>query len=89
MERKMAELNIQLFDKTLEKINEKILADKRLEAPRHYLGMSQIGEECERKLFYSFRFCDVNEPNIVGTKAANDGHRQELEMAKSLKFQSP
>jgi len=78
------DLKIQIYDRTLAKINAKILADKKLEAPRHYLGMSQIGEECERKLFYSFRCCEIDEQNIIGTKAANDGHRQELEMAKHL-----
>jgi hypothetical protein len=73
------------MDKTLNEIDRNIIEKKRQEPPRHYLGMSQIGEECERKLFYGLRKCSEESYNIIGIKAANDGHQQELEMSNNLK----
>lgn len=41
---------------TLEKINAQTIT----EPARPYLGMSELGNECERYLFYSFRWCFKN-----------------------------
>lgn len=76
---------IKLNDKTLNEINKNIIEEKKLEAPRHSLGMSAIGKECERELFYSFRKCSSDSYNIIGIKAAYDGDLQEIEMAAKLK----
>ena len=44
---------------------------------RHYLGMSAIGHECERSLFYSFREAAEREISSQGLLAIQDGHIQE------------
>lgn len=52
--------------------------------PRHYLGMSQVGDPCERKLQYYFRFA---KKEIISAKLARifrDGRVLELEIIKSL-----
>lgn len=52
---------------------------------RQYLGMSQIGEECARKLWYSFR--QVQRPNFDAQtlKRFADGHASELVAVARLK----
>ncbi len=51
---------------------------------RHYLGGSQIGEECERKLWYSFRWAMliVFGPRIL--RLFDRGHREEPALIKYL-----
>ena len=51
---------------------------------RPYLGMSQIGEECARALWYSFRWMyrDTTSPRMV--RLWNRGHREEPELIKEL-----
>ena len=58
----MAELPIQ-HQPTIDKIY-KYYVDKNIEWQRPHLGASQIGEDCLRKLFYSFRHC--SSPNFIG-----------------------
>jgi len=74
------------FDLTLEKIDEALERKKALEKPRHYLGMSEIGEECWRKLFYSFRNAEKKEWKALGVKATEDGFLQEDLMALRLRM---
>ena len=58
------------------------LADAQLVATqdrsrRKYLGMSAIGGECERKLWYSFRWCGQETFDAPTLKRFEDGHRTE------------
>jgi CRISPR/Cas system-associated exonuclease Cas4 (RecB family) len=74
------------FDKTLLEIDKVLEQRKSLEAPRHYLGMSEIGEECWRKLFYSFRNAERKTWLAPGVKATEDGFIQEDLMAFRLRL---
>ncbi|MFA5745802.1 MAG: oxidoreductase, partial [archaeon] len=58
----MAELPIQ-HQPTVDKIY-KYYVDKNIEWRRPHLGASLIGEDCQRKLWYSFRHC--SSPNFIG-----------------------
>ena len=44
---------------------------------RGYLGLSQIGTECPRSLWYSFRFCSKTEHSARMIRLWNRGHREE------------
>jgi|WetSurMetagenome_2_1015567.scaffolds.fasta_scaffold03341_18 hypothetical protein len=74
------------FDRTLLKIDSAIEQKKALEKQRNYLGMSQIGDECWRKLFYSFRNAEKKEWTEKGIKAIEDGFLQEGVMAFRLRL---
>ena len=54
------------------------------EPKRGYLGGSSIGEECERKLWYSFRDCSA--PSFGGRlyRLFNRGHREEPTFVEEL-----
>ncbi len=58
----MAQLPIQ-HQPTVDKIY-KYYVDKNIEWRRPHLGASQIGEDCLRKLWFSFRHC--SSPNFIG-----------------------
>jgi len=58
----MALLPIQ-HQPTVDKIY-KYYVDKNIEWRRPHLGSSLLGEDCQRKLFYSFRWC--SSPNFIG-----------------------
>jgi len=74
------------FDKTLHEIDVMLERRKALEAPRNYLGMSEIGEPCWRKLFYSFRNSESREWAAPGIKSTEDGFIQEDLMAFRLRL---
>ena len=52
--------------------------------PRPYLGMSQLGEECLRKLWYYFRFAAETEIDGRVNRIFTTGHNAEADMIKSL-----
>jgi hypothetical protein len=94
----MAKINVDLTaDPTLEAMDDVILAEKQKEKPRQYLGASQIGEPCRRKLFYSFRYAEKkivtrknSDPDeywqeLNRIKAAEDGHYTELVIINNLR----
>jgi len=80
---KLPDINI---DQTLEDIDKELEKKQQLEAPRNYLGMSQIGEECWRKIFYSFRGVAKRVIPASNLKAIEDGYLQEEIMAKRLRL---
>lgn len=95
----MAAINISERNLTLAKIDEAIIREKTKEAPRNYLGMSEIGHECWRYLFYSFRGCakrnidlsiekdpDVIAKEALGIRRTGGGHIQEDIMAERLRL---
>ena len=71
---------------TLDDVDEKLIEEKKKEAFRHYLGMSIIGDECWRKLFYTYRSAQTREFNASGVRAIEDGYTQEAVMAKRLRM---
>ena len=82
----MAKLDYNpLVDPTLKAMNQAMELEKSLEPPRHYLGASEIGKECNRYLFYSFRnACKrVDEAPLI--KTIDDGHAQEALTIKRLR----
>ena len=71
---------------TLQAIDSALEEKQKLEAERNYLGMSQIGEECWRKLFYSFRNACKRQISASGIRAIEDGYLQEKVMIDRLKL---
>jgi len=86
----MAKLDYKVYsDPTLEAMNKKMEEKQKLESPRVYLGMSAIGHECWRHLFYSFRQAKKREIQASGLKAIEDGYDQEdktIERLRALPF---
>lgn len=82
----MAKIPEQKKDLTLLEVDKALEEKKKLDGPRHYLGMSQIGEPCWRKLFYSFRNAEEREFSASGIKAIEDGFLQEDVMAERLRL---
>jgi len=56
---------------------------------RYYLGMSGVGHECERKIFYDFRNVSTNDFGINGVLATQDGHIQEQLFIDRIRFFMP
>ena len=65
-------------------IDEAIASKNPPSVGRHYLGGSQIGEECERKLWYSFRWTQLVNfgPRIL--RLFERGHREEPALIRYL-----
>lgn len=82
----MAKIPEVKIDETLQDVDKALEYKKSLEAPRHYLGMSQIGEPCWRKLFYSFRNASKRSIQASGARAIEDGFAQEDIMAERLRM---
>lgn len=64
-------------------INEK---QTTIDYPRHYLGMSQLGEECWRKLWYYFRWCAKEKIDGRVNRIFRTGHEAEEFMIKDLEL---
>lgn len=73
-------------DPTLEAIDAQIVARQHDEPVRGYLGMSAIGEDCERRLWYGFRFAGRAVFDAVTLRRFEDGHRCEDLMAARLRM---
>lgn len=73
-------------DPTLDAVDAAIEAEAALELPRPYLGMSEIGESCARKLWYKFRFSGKQKKKAFLIKCADRGHRAEDIQAKRLRM---
>ncbi len=65
-------------------IDEALEAQAKLEPSRTYLGMSTIGEPCERKIWYGLRF--KRDIEARGIRCIQDGHTGELLMAERLRL---
>lgn len=65
---------------TLQMIEGTLLPQKH----RPYLGMSQIGHECERYLWYCFRWAFLEEITPRLNRLFERGHREEPEIVKAL-----
>jgi len=82
----MAQIDVAIYDQTLHEVDKALERIKAMESPRHYLGMSAIGHECPRNLFYSFRNVAPNVIDGAGAKRIEDGHTQEPIMADRLRL---
>lgn len=82
----MAKIPDIKVDQTLLDIDKALEEKKKLDPPRHYLGMSQIGEPCWRKLFYSFRNTSIKSWEAQGIRNIEDGYIQEDLMAIRLQM---
>lgn len=78
--------NILDQDPTLAAADAALQAKSLLEKPRGYLGMSQIGDSCERKLWYSFRWAGREAFDAATLKRFADGHRTEDLIVDRLKL---
>lgn len=73
----MAEITFSAGDPTLAALDAALEAASG-EAPRPYLGASQIGNPCSRALWYSFRWTSgARAIPASGLRRINDGHRGE------------
>ena len=70
---------------TLQKLDAILEAESARRPARQYMGMSQIGDECWRKLFYSFRHAAKRSISASGIRAIEDGFTQEDIMALRLR----
>lgn len=69
----MAKLPIDTRLKVERVIEDKVVTGER----RGYLGLSQIGKECPRALWYDFRFCSKQEFSARVARLFQRGHREE------------
>ncbi len=75
----------QTIDPTLAAVNEAIEAAQDTKR-RGYLGASSIGDACQRKLWYGFRWAMSVRFNADTLKRFEDGHRGEDLMASRLRM---
>ena len=74
-----------MMDPTLEVANAAFSQHHHeLEHERAYLGASEIGHDCERKLWYSFRLTPTDPIPAKGRAAIEDGHAGELVIVERL-----
>ncbi|MGY3265845.1 hypothetical protein [Lysobacter sp. HA35] len=61
--------------------------ENKTERPRTYLGGSVIGRECERQLWYSFRWCGTGTREFDGRmlRLFDRGHREEPRFIEELR----
>lgn len=77
----------EVVDPTLAAIDREMERRAALEPRRSYLGASAIGDECERKLWYSIRPEIPRKPfDAASLKRFEDGHRGEALMAERLRM---
>ena len=73
-------------DPTLDAIDSAIESRENAIPQRSYLGMSQLGDDCSRKLWYSFRHAKAKDKKAKLIKAAEDGYAGEELMATRLRM---
>jgi len=82
----MAEINHTVFDRTLAEIDKKLEAKNSGIPKRNYVGMSSIGKECQRELWYTFRLASRRLIGARGVREIQDGFTQEDKMAERLRL---
>ncbi len=73
-------------DPTLDAADRELEARSRQEPRRSYLGMSAIGHECSRKLWYDFHDPIAEQFTAATLKRFEDGHKSEDLMALRLRM---
>jgi hypothetical protein len=64
-------------DPTLQAADDALVAVRSAEGARLYLGASEVGHECRRRSWYSFRQCVERQISASGYRAIEDGERGE------------
>lgn len=82
----MADLTAIHCDPTLEAVDRALEAREAAQEERPYLGMSSIGRECERALWYAFRWAWREAFDAQTLRRFEDGHRGEDLMASRLRL---
>jgi hypothetical protein len=82
----MTKLDYVADNQTLVEVDKALELQQQLEKPRNYLGMSIIGHECWRKVFYDFRNVIKRKISASGIRAISDGFRQEDIMIERLRM---
>lgn len=82
----MATIDYGPTDRTLEAIDAAIVEREKKREPRGHLGFSVIGNECDRRLWYSFRWAHREELSATTLKMFEDGHRGEELIAQRLRL---
>ena len=75
----------EAIDPTLAAVDRELEARNQWEQ-RHYLGMSGIGDECERKLWYNFHWVSRIQLSALSIKRIADGHAGEKVQATRLRM---
>ena len=73
-------------DPTLEAVDRALEARSAAEPQRGYLGMSSIGDECSRKLWYNFHMCGRKNAESCMIRIWDGGHRGEDLMSERLRM---
>jgi hypothetical protein len=72
------DLTLRAVDAAMESLQEN--------SPRGYLGASAVGDSCERKLWFNFRWVRRGFIEAGGLRRINDGHRGEQVVADMLRL---
>lgn len=72
-------------DPTLDAVDAAIAAQENAQPERSYLGMSAIGRECARELWYGFRWAARKAFDAATIRRFQDGHRAEAIMIERLR----
>ncbi len=75
----------QRSDPTLQAVDVALEASAE-SRPRRYLGMSEIGHPCRRRLWYRFRWSWFDSFDAATLKRFEDGHDQEAKQIKRLRL---
>jgi hypothetical protein len=78
-------LPISMADPTLEAMDKAQEAKQTGEKRRPYLGMSSLGKDCARELFYGFRWAKLQTFEAQTLRYFEDGHRTEDLVAERIK----
>ena len=78
--------NILAADPTLDAADRALEAREGVKERRQYLGMSQAGDSCQRKLWYLFRWCVQEVFDAATHKRFLDGHASEAVQAERLRM---
>ena len=84
--------DVRAIDLTTGDINTQVIAamDRAIEmrreadTPRDYLGLSRAGDECPRRMWYAFRFIDLEDWKPRALRRAESGHIWEDRVARDL-----
>jgi len=82
----MTKLDYIADNQTLAEVDKALELQQQLEKPRNYMGMSMIGHECWRKVFYDFRNVTKRKISASGIRAISDGFKQEDIMVERLRM---
>lgn len=78
--------DILTTDPTLAAADRALEAAEAIKERREYLGMSQLGESCQRKLWYYFRWAVRESFDATTIKRFHDGHKGEDVQADRLRM---